>query len=85
MKKTRQKLPAGWTQESMRELVDYYDRQTDAEGAAEIETAPAASGATWMFVPTELVPAVARLIEDHASQRKPRKQSTPVPRSNSQP
>jgi hypothetical protein len=81
MRKARQKLPPGWNQKSVRELVDYYDHQTDAEGAAEIETAPAAPGATWMSVPTELVPAVARLIEGHGSRRKLQKQRTAGPRS----
>jgi hypothetical protein len=46
-------------------LIDYYDNQTEDEGAAEIETAPTAPGETWMSVPSDLVPAIARLIQDH--------------------
>jgi hypothetical protein len=66
MKKvSQQKLPPGWNQKKVQELISYYDNQTDDEGAAEIETAPDASGETWMSVPTELVSAVARLIEGH--------------------
>jgi hypothetical protein len=86
MKKTRAKLPPGWRRKSIREVIDYYDHQTDEQGAAEIETTPAAAGTTWMSVPTELVPAVARLIEDHAALRRPRKRSATTPQSkNSHP
>jgi hypothetical protein len=46
-------------------VLAHYEQQTDEEGAAEIETAPEAPGETWMSVPTELVGAIARLIEDH--------------------
>jgi hypothetical protein len=66
-----QTLPRGWTHKRIHARIDYYDRQTDDEGAAEIETAEDAAGETWMSVPAPLVPAVARLIEDH--QRRKRK------------
>jgi hypothetical protein len=46
-------------------LIAYYDNQTEEEGAAEIETAPLAAGETWISVPTDLLPAIARLIADH--------------------
>lgn len=65
MRCTRQKFPRGWNEKKVRELIAYYDHQTEDEGAAEIATAPAAPGETWMSVPTDLVPAIARLIEDH--------------------
>src|SRR5436309_364193 len=66
MKKASQKkLPTGWSQKKVQELIAYYDNQTDDEGAAEIETAPDASGETWMSIPSQLVSAVARLIERH--------------------
>jgi hypothetical protein len=64
-KAARQKFPAGWNEKKVRELIAYYDNQTDDEGAAEIESAKEAPGRTWMSVPTELVPAIARLIEGH--------------------
>ena len=63
---TTQKFPAGWNEKRVRDVIAYYDQQTDEEGAAEIEKAPAVSGETWLAVPTALVPAIVRLIEDHA-------------------
>src|SRR5437667_10623970 len=52
MKRTvSQKLPRGWTHKKIRALIDHYDQQTDEEGAAEIDSAPEASGETWMAVP----------------------------------
>jgi len=66
MKKlTKQKFPPGWNEKKVRDLIRYYDDQTEDEGAAEIETADLAPGETWMSVPTALVPAVAQLIEGH--------------------
>ena len=64
-----QKFPSGWSDKRVRALIDYYDNQTDDEGAAEIETAPEASRLTWMSVPTKLVPAIARLIEEKDAAR----------------
>jgi hypothetical protein len=51
--------------EKVRAVIAHYDQQTEEEGAAEIELAPDAPGETWMSVPTELVGAIARLIEAH--------------------
>jgi hypothetical protein len=62
---TKQRFPPGWNEKKVRDLIRYYDNQTEDEGAAEIETADEAPGETWMSVPTALVPAVAQLIEDH--------------------
>ncbi len=47
-------------------VIAHYDRQTEDEGAAEIDAAPEVQGEIWMPVPIELVGAVNRLIEDHA-------------------
>jgi hypothetical protein len=75
MKKAiRQKFPPGWNEKKVRDVIAYYDNQSEDEGAAEIEAAPEAAGETWMSVPTELVPTIARLIEGythnaHARQR----------------
>jgi hypothetical protein len=65
-KATRQELPPGWNEKKVLAVIAHYDQQTEDEAAAEIDTAPEATGETWMSVPTELVGAVARLIEDHA-------------------
>jgi len=75
MKKSiQQEFPPGWDEKKVRAVIDYYDNQTDKEAAAEIEAAEEASGQTWMSVPTDLVPAVARLIEEHqGTNSRPRK------------
>jgi hypothetical protein len=61
----KQKLPRGWTEKKIRAVIAHYDQQTDEEAAGEIESAAEAPGETWMSVPTELVSAVTRLIEEH--------------------
>jgi hypothetical protein len=68
-KPLKQDFPPGWNEKRIREVINYYDAQTDADGAAEIETAEEAPGETWMSVPIELVPAVAKLIERHQGRR----------------
>jgi hypothetical protein len=55
-------LPRGWTAKKIRELVDYYDNQTEEAQFAEHEAADQASDQTMIGVPTELVPEVRRLI-----------------------
>jgi hypothetical protein len=73
---TKQRLPAGWSEKKVRDLIRHYDHQTDDEGAAEIEGAQEAPGETWMSVPSELVPAVVELIERHearAAKSRPRR------------
>ena len=72
MKVSKQRLPKGWTEKRIREVIRHYDQQTDEEGAAEIERARESPGETWMSVPTELVPTVAQLIENHHGRTKPR-------------
>lgn len=66
-------FPAGLDEQSVRELVDYYDRQSDEEAAAEHEAALAHPTGTMMDVPTELVPVVRELIARHRQKREPRK------------
>jgi hypothetical protein len=60
--KKKLRLPRGWTEKSVRELVAHHDRQTEAEQAAEIEAALSAKDHTLMVVPTELVPEIQALI-----------------------
>jgi len=61
----KQEFPPGWNEKKVLAVIAHYDQQTEEEGATEIETAPDASGETWMSVPVELVGTVTRLIEDH--------------------
>lgn len=58
----RDKLPRGWDEQSLQELVDFYDRQTDGEAAAEHAAALADAETTLMEVPTAIVPLVRELI-----------------------
>ncbi len=58
----KQKLPAGWTEERIGQLAEYYDNQTEDEQVAEHEAALQAEGHTVMVVPTELVPEILKLI-----------------------
>ena len=58
----KQRLHRGWTEKKIRELAEYYDQQTDEDGAKEIEEALVAKDQTLMVVPTRLVPAIQALI-----------------------
>jgi hypothetical protein len=66
-------FPAGMDEQSIRDLVDYYDSQTDEDAAAEHETALAHPTRTLMDVPTELVPVFRELIARHQQKRENRK------------
>ena len=58
--------PRGWNEARVRRVLDYYESQTDAEAAAEIE---AGLESTTMQVPVGLVPAVRRLIAERRASR----------------
>lgn len=68
---TKQEFPPGWNEKKVLAVIAHYDRQTEEEGAAEIEEALDAPGETWMSVPIELVGAVTRLIKDHSKKGAP--------------
>ena len=58
----RQLFPRGWNENRVKDVIAYYDRQTDEEGAAEYEAAMKIQDQTMMLVPIELVPEIRRLI-----------------------
>ena len=62
---SKQNFPPGWDEKKVREVIAHYDRLTDEERGAEIETAADAPGETLMAVPTAVVPAVLKLIKRH--------------------
>jgi O-phosphoseryl-tRNA(Cys) synthetase len=64
-KKIKQEFPRGWNERKVRAVIRHYDRLTDDELAHEIETAREVSEETLISVPTELLPAVRRLIVRH--------------------
>jgi hypothetical protein len=61
-RKKKQTYPAGWDEERVRQLAKHYDNQTEDEQVAEHEAAFRAEDQTVMVVPTELVPAIVKLI-----------------------
>jgi hypothetical protein len=63
MKKKKEELPPGWTEERVRKLAEHYDNQTDEDQAAEIEAAWNDDNVTMVAVPTELVPEVLAFIK----------------------
>jgi hypothetical protein len=58
----QQKFPPGWDEERVRKVLTHYENQTEDEAVAEDEAAYEAEGQTVMIVPTELVPAIRKLI-----------------------
>ncbi len=66
-------FPAGWDEKRVREVVDYYETQTDEEAAGEHEAALSSSTSTVMEVPSELVPVFRELIARHEQERRARK------------
>ena len=58
--------PTGWDARSIRELVDHYENQTEAQAVAEDDAAYRSTTQTMMAIPVELVPAVQRLIAKRA-------------------
>jgi hypothetical protein len=64
-KKTKQEFPPGWNERKVRAVIQHYDGMTDDELAHEIETAKEVREETLISVPTELLPAVQKLIVRH--------------------
>jgi len=58
----KQKLPRGWTEKKICELIDYYENQSEEGQVAEHEAAHHSADQTMMGVPTDLVPEVRKLI-----------------------
>jgi hypothetical protein len=59
--------PPGWDEERVREVLKYYEDQSDEEAAAEADAAFEAVTETVMVVPVDLVPAVRELIAKRQS------------------
>jgi hypothetical protein len=59
-------LPRGWNEKRVREVIDYYNRQTEDEELAEYEAGMELEGFQVMLVPTALVPEVRQLIARRA-------------------
>jgi hypothetical protein len=66
-------LPTGWDEQSIQELAEYYDHQTDEEAAAEHEAALSDPATTLMEVPVDLVPLFRELIAKRRLERRARR------------
>ena len=61
-RRKKQIYPRGWNEKRVREVIAYYDKQTEEEELAEYEAGMQLEGLRVMLVPAELVPEVNRLI-----------------------
>lgn len=68
MKQVR--LPNGWTEADVRELIEYYDHQTDDEAALEWEARDLGIEDAVVVVPYELVPRVRALRAEFERERR---------------
>jgi len=59
------KFPQGWDEKRVRDVLAHYESQSEEEAVAEDEAAFEARDQTVMDIPTELVPAVRKLIAKH--------------------
>lgn len=56
------KFPKGWDEARVRQVLEYYEQQSDEEAVAEDEAAYESTTHTVMEVPVELVPEIRELI-----------------------
>jgi len=71
MKKQSQ-FPEGWDEERVRDVLEYYENQTEDEALAEHEAALGRAEHTRMEVPVDLVPAVRQMIAEHEHKHRAR-------------
>lgn len=67
-KEVKNQFPPGWDEARVRDVIDYYENQTEDDAVAEDEAAFADS--TMMAVPPPLVPEVRELIARYEEERK---------------
>jgi len=68
MKRTDE-FPLGWNEQRVREVLDYYESQSDEEAAAEQEAALSRPDQVVMEVPIDLVPIFRQIIAEHEKER----------------
>ncbi len=66
MKKDPNIYPPGLNAKKVRQIIEFYDNQSDEDAAVEIATAPSAAETTWIAVPAKLVPKIRKLIAKEA-------------------
>ncbi len=62
---TNNRFPPGWDEERVRKLLAHYDGQSEEEAVAEDEAALEDVAQTVIEIPTELLPAVRKLLTEH--------------------
>ncbi len=65
--KNLNEFPPGWDEEHVRDIIEYYDSQTEEEELAEYEAAFEDETRTVMLIPNDLVPAVRALLAERES------------------
>ncbi|MFQ5632274.1 MAG: hypothetical protein ACE5I1_26185, partial [bacterium] len=60
----------GWNEKRVRELLAYYERQSEEEAVAEDEAAFEDKTQTFMEIPNELVPEIRELIAQYQNGNK---------------
>ncbi len=70
--KKRQKLPAGWTEEKVKSIIDYYDNQSEQDAIREAEEVFGDDRCTVMEIPVSLVDKVRALIERAKKNKHPK-------------
>jgi hypothetical protein len=64
-KRIKQQFPPGWNERKVRAVIQHYEQLSDEELAREIELAAEVTDEALISVPTELLPAIQRLIHQH--------------------
>lgn len=64
--KNETNFPPGWDEARVRQVLEHYERQTEAEAVAEDAAAFEDPAYATMLIPQELVPAVRDLLARHA-------------------
>lgn len=61
-KKAASRFPPGWDETRVRELISYYENQSEADAVAEDEAAFAHATTSMIEVPDRLVPIIRELL-----------------------
>lgn len=67
-KEVKNQFPAGWNEQRVRDVIDYYENQTEDEAVAEDEAA--FTDSTMMAAPPPLVPEVRQMIARYEEEKK---------------
>ncbi|HLG13956.1 MAG TPA: hypothetical protein VJH03_05420 [Blastocatellia bacterium] len=66
----RNRFPKGWSENKVKSVLSFYERQTEEEAVAEDEAAFQNNERTIIEVPRELLPVIREIIARHQATRK---------------